>query len=226
MNMQAPLRVEVLADARPHILYRDIETRSKLSLKKVGVHVYAADPSTEILSVAFAVDDGAVQVWHPGDPVPPEFYEAAPNPSWSVCAHGDAFESVVEIKILGPRYCFPIVPLEYHRCTQTMCRVAGLPSKLSLAADAFELMYRKDADGERLMHQMSKPRRARQGEDPAGTYYYDDAERLQRLDGYNIRDVEVTRELYYRLPPLSAAEQALWVSSCRMKRSQPAIIST
>src|SRR6516225_4691805 len=42
MNMQAPLRVAVLADARPHILYRDIETRSKLSLKKVGVHVYAA----------------------------------------------------------------------------------------------------------------------------------------------------------------------------------------
>lgn len=30
-----------------HVLHRDFETRSKVSLKKVGAHRYAADPSTE-----------------------------------------------------------------------------------------------------------------------------------------------------------------------------------
>jgi hypothetical protein len=30
-----------------HTLHRDFETRSKVDLRKVGAHVYAADPSTE-----------------------------------------------------------------------------------------------------------------------------------------------------------------------------------
>jgi DNA polymerase len=79
-----------------------------------------------------------------------------------------------------------------------------------------ELVNRKDAAGERLMHQMSKPRRARQGEDPAGVYWFDDEERLLRLAEYCRQDVEVERELFNRLLLLSAAEQALWVLSCRI----------
>ena len=38
-------------------------------------------------------------------------------------------------------------------------------------------------------------------------------ERLDRLYDYCRQDVEVERELYERLPPLSPAEQALWVLS-------------
>ena len=118
--------------------------------------------------------------------------------------------------MLHPRIGWPLVPLERHRCTQAMCLAVGLPAKLSAAADALELENRKDAAGERLMHQMSKPRRARQGEDPAGIYWFDDQERLDRLYAYCKQDVEVERELYDRLPPLSAAEQALWVLSSRI----------
>ena len=51
-----------------HELHRDYETRSKANLKKVGLHVYANDPTTEIICIAFAVDDGPVQRWFPGDP--------------------------------------------------------------------------------------------------------------------------------------------------------------
>ena len=57
---------------------------AKLSLKKVGAAKYAADPSTEVLCVAFAVDDDPMQLWRPGDPVPPEFIEAAADPTWGV----------------------------------------------------------------------------------------------------------------------------------------------
>ena len=91
-----------------------------------------------------------------------------------------------------------------------------MPARLSAAADALELANRKDAAGERLMHQMSKPRRARQGEDPAGIYWFDDQERLDRLYDYCKQDVEVERELYERLPPLSPTEQALWVLSSKI----------
>ena len=42
------------------------------------------------------------------------------------------------------------------------------------------------------------------------------AERLERLYKYCRQDVEVERELYVRLPPLSSAEQALWELSSKI----------
>ena len=51
-----------------HVLLRDIETRSTNDLKKIGAAKYAADPSTGVLCMAYAVDDGPVQLWRPGDP--------------------------------------------------------------------------------------------------------------------------------------------------------------
>jgi DNA polymerase len=216
VNVQLPLHhVAVQADAE-HALFRDIELQSTASLRKVGASRYAADPTTGPLFVAYAVDHNPVQLWHPDDLIPPAFLEAATNPNWLVVAHNDEFESGIEQQILHPRFGLPIIPPERHRCTMSMSLALGLPAKLGLAADVLELANRKDAAGERLMHQMSKPRRARKGEDPAGVYWFDDQERLERLQGYCRQDVEVCRELYYRLLSLTAAEQALWVLSCRI----------
>jgi DNA polymerase len=196
-----------------HVLHRDYETRSTILLKAVGADRYAAHPRTEVLCVAYAVDHDPVQLCTPDDPEPPEFEEAARNPSWIVAAHNDAFESAVEQHILHPRYNWSIIPSERHRCTMTMALAAGLPARLSAAADALELANRKDAAGERLMHQMSKPRRPHKDQDPAGTYWFDGQERLDRLYSYCKQDTETERELYYRLRALSPTEQALWVLS-------------
>jgi DNA polymerase len=196
-----------------HVLHRDYETRSNLALKSVGAHVYAADRSTEVICCAYAIDDAPVQLWVPGDPVPPEFSEAAADPSWIVCAHNDAFETAIERHIMAPRFGWPEIPLERHRCSIAMALALGLPASLGRLADALELVNRKDPAGQRLMHQMSKPRRPRQGEDPAGTYWFEDEERLQRLYEYCRLDVAVERELFGRLPHLSAAEHTLWVLS-------------
>jgi hypothetical protein len=46
-------------------LHRDIETRSTLRLADVGAWRYAADLSTEVLCIGYAVDDGPVQIWTP-----------------------------------------------------------------------------------------------------------------------------------------------------------------
>jgi hypothetical protein len=82
--------------------------------------------------------------------------------------------------------------------------------RLSAAADALELANRKDAAGERLMHQTSKPRRAHKEENPDGIYWFESQERLYRLYDYCRQDVEVERELFNRLPSLSPVEQAIW----------------
>jgi DNA polymerase len=199
-----------------HVLHRDYETRSQAILKIVGAQRYAADASTEVLCCAYAVDDDPIKLWRPGDPVPTEFVVAAQNRNWIVAAHNDAFEAAIEKLILTPQYRWPAIPIERHRCTQAMCLALGLPARLSAAADALELNNRKDAAGERLMHQTSKPRRAHKDEDPNGIYWFEDQERLDRLYDYCAQDVKVERELYNRLPPLSQTEQKIWQLSCQI----------
>ena len=43
-------------------LHIDFETRSELDIKKVGAYKYAKHPSTEILCMAYAIDDEPVQI--------------------------------------------------------------------------------------------------------------------------------------------------------------------
>ena len=90
-----------------HTLHRDFETRSRAVLKKVGALKYAADPSTEVVFIAFAVDDGPVQLWRgsvpsgrQSDPVPPEFIEAASDPN-ALGVRGPAWLSLVASPVLS-----------------------------------------------------------------------------------------------------------------------------
>jgi DNA polymerase len=192
------------------VLHRDFESRSPLDLKAVGVHVYAADPRTSVLCCAYAVDDGPVKLWTPGQPVPPEFVEAASNPNWIAVAHGASFEMTIEQHIMAPRYGWPLIPIERQHCTQARAMALALPAKLEAVAQALELEQQKDAAGHRLMLQMTKPRKARKDEDPNGVYGFEDKERLERLYEYCQQDVAVEREAHARLRPLSSEEQQLW----------------
>jgi DNA polymerase len=109
------------------VLHRDAESKSTQNLADVGAWRYAADPTTEVLCFAYAVDDGAVQIWTPGQPIPEVFFIAADDPDWLIVAHNDQFERAVESMLLEPRYGWPIVPIERHRCTMTMA-LATLPT--------------------------------------------------------------------------------------------------
>jgi DNA polymerase len=186
----------------PHVLFRDIETRSACDLKACGAHRYAADPSTEVMCVAYAVDNEPIQLWVPGDPIPSEFIETATNPTWTVVAHNDAFESAIEEHILAPRFGWPLVPIERHRCTMAAANAAALPGSLDKAAGALGLDYQKDAAGHRVMMLMAKPK-------PGGGWFDDEARR-QQLYAYCKADVEVERALFQKLTPLSAEEQTVW----------------
>src|SRR6516225_6450302 len=108
-----------------HVLHRDYESRGVLKLEDVGAWRYAADPRTEILCCAYAVDDEEPKLWLPGDPVPPEFIEAAQDPSWIVCAHNAQFEIALEQFILS-RHNFPKFPLSRQRCTMAMALACSL----------------------------------------------------------------------------------------------------
>jgi DNA polymerase len=202
----APHALPELAGKRdpdaPHILHHDVETRSAADLTAVGAHRYAADPTTEVLCLAYAVNDERVRLWVPHEPVPAEFIEAANNPNWLVVAHNDQFERLITQYILGPQHGFPMVPIGRRRCSMAATLAAALPASLEKAVEALGLPHEKDKAGQALMRRMAKPL-------PGGAWIEDTASREQ-LHAYCRADVEAERALYRALPPLTADEQALW----------------
>ena len=162
-------------------------------------------------AVRYAVDDGPIGLWIPGDRVPAEFIEAAENPKWLVSAFNDSFERAIEQHIMGPRYGWPLTPIERHQCLQAAALALALPASLEGAARALGLEQQKDAAGRNPMLRMAKPRKPRRDEDPAGVYWFDDADRRETLGAYCRQDVATERALHQRIGVLHPTEHDLWV---------------
>lgn len=199
-----------------HSLVRDIETRSAIDLADVGVHVYAVHPSTTVRCVAYAVDDEPVQMWHPGDPVPKVWRQAANGGKWDVIAHNAAFDIEIERRILGPKFGFTLAPMERQVCTMALTLSMALPGALERSAKVLNLEHLKDDSGARVQLQMARPRRPRKGEDPNGVYFFDDPERHAQSDESCMKDVAATREIYQSLPALSPEEMRTWLLDQRI----------
>jgi DNA polymerase len=197
------------AAAMPNLFW-DAETRSALDLGIAGAWRYAGDPSTEVLCVGFAVDDGEPQIWIPGEPIPEPFIAAVRDSSWRAVAHNYQFERAIATRILEPRHGLPRIPLAQQCCTMTLALANALPGELEAAALALGLPYEKDREGYRLMRQMARPRRRRKGEDPNGIYWVDSPELRKRNHKYCMRDIEVIRALFHRVPLLPPKEQEYW----------------
>ena len=93
-------------------LHLDVETRSAVNLKRVGPSVYAEHPSTDLWCACWAIGDGAIQIWRPGDPPPTELVEhlAAGHPL--VAHNAMSFERVIWHHLLAARYGWPIRVLD------------------------------------------------------------------------------------------------------------------
>lgn len=199
-----PLPDEPISVTVAHTLHWDIETRSFADLDHVGTARYAADPSTEVQCIAFLVDDGPIQHCIPDrDPIPQAFLTAAVDPSWRIASHNDGFETPISVHVLGPRFGWPLIPIERHICTMAMARYHGLPGALEKVAEYLGLPVQKDAAGKRLMLKLSRP-------DKNGNFIEPTADELKQLIAYCRLDVEVERAIFHALAALPATEQALW----------------
>lgn len=197
-------------------IHFDFESRSTVPFGKakgaVTAHQYAQHPDTDIWCMSWCVDDEPVRLWDPleGEDFPAEFLYALKQDAVAV-AHNAGFEFCLWNFLLVPRRGLPPLPFERMDCTAVRASVMALPRSLEGAAAAMGLPVQKDMAGSRLMQQMAKPRRARQGEDPSAVYWWDDPERRQRLGGYCVNDTEVERALDRVLRPLTADERELWL---------------
>lgn len=193
------------------IFVRDIETRSTVDLKKVGIHVYSTHPTTEVLCVAYCVNTKDPKIWVPGMPVPKEYGMIAEKKNATAVAHNVTFEMGIERNILGPKFKFPLITVEKNFCTQIAACAMALPPELGKCLAALNLKYQKDVVGRRTMLQVTKPRKPKKGEDPNAVLWHDDKERLERVYQYCINDALSERDLYHKLAPLLPAEFDLWL---------------
>lgn len=190
------------------MLYIDFETRSRCDLQREGLYRYAKHPSTDVLCVAYAIDDGPVQsVRQPNLACPWEiiFYLREGCP---IMAHNAAFERLLWAHVLGPKYGWPVPKLEQFRCSGVLSRARGGPSKLEKAALFHEFNVQKDMEGHRLMLKMCKPK--------ADGTWHESPQDLARLVEYCKRDVEVERLIVKHLLPMKDEEWAQYHLSERI----------
>lgn len=147
----------------------DIETYSEVDIGKCGLYRYAADPSFEILLVAWATDEGdgfgetRCADLASGEVIPDELLEAFQTGSVRLIAHNAAFERVCFSVYLN-RHC----PRQYLKpgdflspdswiCTMVMAASLTLPLALKDVGTVLKTSQQKDKEGERLIKLFSVP---------------------------------------------------------------------
>ena len=186
-----------------------------------GVWRYAVDLTTAPWCVCYAVDDGDIEVWLPGQQAPTPFLEAAGNPhEWRSITHNAEFERAMLEHVLVPKHGFASIPTEIQHCSMVLALANGYPAELDLLAQALGLEYRKDRDGIRLMRQMSRPRKARRDEDKSILHWELDPEKLQRLTRHCQQDVRAARAVWQhpKLRSLNESERCIQILDAVINR--------
>lgn len=124
----------------------DFETKSACDLKMHGAYNYAMHGSTEVLCMAWAIEDGEVQLWLPGMPIP-DFT------GMQIRAHNATFEHLIFDYVMdGPRY-----KREQFYCTAAQARANCLPGSLEDVGRAVSSSMRKDHRGVELVRKCCCP---------------------------------------------------------------------
>jgi DNA polymerase len=166
------------------MIWLDFETRSTCDLKSRGVYNYAQDLTTEVLCMSYAVDDGEVVTWLPGQPLP-DFT------GHRIMAHNAAFERLICWYVLQKDY-----PLESFYCTAAQARANCAPGSLEDAGRFMGASMKKDHRGAALIRKMCVPP------------YQESAELTAEMVAYCEQDVRAMRAISQAMRPLSDEELA------------------
>jgi DNA polymerase len=199
-------RIAFAGRSAPNIeAHIDFETRSTVDLKKAGVYRYAEHHTTGIICMSWRLgDSGPVQRWRPGDKDPKELLDHVAA-GGKVVAHHAGFERNLW-NAKAPRH-WPRLVVEQQDCTMARAVALALPAGLDQLGRALKTPMQKDKDGHALMMRMCKPRRI----DPDGTVvWWDDAERVERLQEYCDQDVLTETDVDRSIPALSPEERRVW----------------
>ena len=190
-------------------LYIDIETRSRVDLKKSNVYRYVEDPDFDILLCAYAVDDGPIELLSTPEEISNVMREFIFDPGTIVWAHNAAFERVCFSAYYGLPVGTYLDPAEWDD-TMPLASEHGYPASLDGAAKALGAPE-KDSAGSHLIRYFSVPNRKGTFNGPE-----DSPERWEEFGRYVVQDVDTLREIARRLPAWPPGERELFVADQRI----------
>lgn len=181
----------------------DFETYSECDIKTAGGYNYAAHPSTEVICMAWAIDDEAPQLWLPGQVCPPRLWDAIIDGA-EIWAWNAAFERAVYWHKLAPKG-FPPIRVEQWNDTAALAATLALPRALGKCAEVLDLADQKDTRGRFLIQRLCKPYR---GERRTDQHLMDE------LYAYCKQDVVTERAIknyILKYKPMGEHERAVWL---------------
>lgn len=182
-------------------IYLDLETYSESNLKKAGRYRYTE--AVEILLLAWAVDNGPVNLWDATATSMPKGLSYHIDNAGCICAHNSGFDrGVLEAKgITNAMFSW--------RDTMVRAHAHGLPGGLDILSQIFKLPVdkAKNKDGTRLIQLFCRPQR-----DGSRNTRRTHPEEWKRFIEYAMLDIEAMRELDKKLPWWNDTpeERALW----------------
>jgi DNA polymerase len=202
----------------------DFETRSIVDLPKRGSWIYANDPSTKILCMAYHVpgmDEDAIKCWHPAFPhlgipesEPPTELIRWIKRNGLVEAHNSFFEMCIWHHIAVPTNGWPEIPFANWRCSAAKAAQKALPRALDEACEALDLPVRKDPRGKELLRLLSKPKKLTKADKKEfgkdAVIFREDADLFYELWQYCKQDVRAEVRLSKSVADLSDMELRVW----------------
>ena len=189
----------------------DFETRSTIDLADQGLDIYANDPTTGVLCIAFGTQPNNVEVFGP-DARYPDGWDILSlllhvKNGGKIQAWNAMFEYAIWNCVCVPKYGWP--PLKLEQCIDSMAIAAAnnIPQSLGDAAMFMDADHKKDTRGRYLIQKLCKPHKCVFNEDP---------ELMRELFDYCAQDVRAEMSIVANLRPLSAAEQEVWAMTQRI----------
>ena len=181
------------------VLHLDFETTSRLDLKRVGADVYSRDPDLIVTVVAWALDGGPVRSATNVRVLPFDIVDHL-----ALGGEFRAWAAQFEWAILTNHFGLTLDPHQVV-CVQQKASHSGLPPSLEDAGPAIGAPQHKDATARRLMLQLSKPRKNRNG--PDSYWHVDEPSKLDALEAYCRQDVEAERAIDGMIADLPPTER-------------------
>jgi len=184
----------------------DFETRSAIDLAEQGLDIYANDPSTEVLCIAYGTAPDNVVVKKP-EPIEHWDLLLHVREGGKIQAWNAMFEYAIWNCVCVPKYGWPRLKLE--QCIDSMAIAAAnnVPQSLGDAAIFMDAAHQKDTRGRYLIQKLCKP--GKNG-------FNDDSELMRELFDYCAQDVRTEMAIVANLRPLTAVEQDIWTLTQRI----------
>jgi DNA polymerase len=166
------------------VIWLDFESRSECDLIARGSYNYSRHPSTQVLCMAYAIDDGEVELWTPDQPFPREIL------THQIRAHNAAFERLILWYVLCPDLDLPEPALEQFYCTAAQARSNCAPGSLEDVGRFAGASMKKDHKGAALVRKCCLPPFKHTADDLAALFEYCKQDvRAMRAISKSLRDL-------------------------------------